>query len=184
MKHTATVALMLTFGAAGVYAQQIPVNMTFSGDSGPSLIDLKQPNTVASEENLAGNSILGTFTFRLIKASTAAPQPSTTCAGPTKVYFQDVAGGGLFRFFDGSMLMVNITGGGDCIDFSATEAHCTLTFQVTGGTGRFQGVTGVLTLTEASTPILNDASNPPNPVYFSEAGELTGTLSKGGNSRP
>jgi hypothetical protein len=183
MKHTATMALMLTLGASGVYAQQIPVNMTFSGDGSPSVIDLKHPETSTSEENLSGNSILGTFTFRLIKASTAAPQPSTTCSGPTKVYFQDVAGGGLFRFFDGSLLMVTLTGGGDCIDFAATEAHCTLTFQVTGGTGRFQGATGVLTLTEASTPVVSDASNPPNPVFFSETGELTGTISRGGSSR-
>ncbi len=46
-------ALMLTLGVAGVYAQQIPVNMTFSGDGTPSVIDLKQPNTNTSEENLA-----------------------------------------------------------------------------------------------------------------------------------
>ena len=31
MKHTATMALMLTLGVASVYAQQIPVNMAFSG---------------------------------------------------------------------------------------------------------------------------------------------------------
>ena len=45
MKHTATVALMLNLGVAGVYAQQSPVNMTFSGDGRPSVIDLKHPNT-------------------------------------------------------------------------------------------------------------------------------------------
>ena len=31
MKHIATVALMLNLGVAGVYAQQMPVKMTFSG---------------------------------------------------------------------------------------------------------------------------------------------------------
>ena len=31
MKHIATVALMLNLGVAGVYAQQRPVKMTFSG---------------------------------------------------------------------------------------------------------------------------------------------------------
>jgi hypothetical protein len=182
MKHTATMALMLTLGVAGVYAQQIPVNMTFSGDGTPSVIDLKHPNTNTSEENLAGSGSQGPFTFRLVRASTAAPQPSTTCSGPTKVYFQNVAGAGLFRFFDGSLLMVNLTDGGDCIDFAANQAQCTLTFHVTGGTGRFQGATGALTLTEASTPILSDASS--NPVFFTETGEFTGTISRGGNSRP
>ena len=182
MKHTATLALMLTLGVAGAYAQQIPVNMTFSGDGTPSVIDLKQPNTNTSEENIAGGGPLGPFSFRLVRASTAAPQPSATCAGPTKVFFQSVAGAGLFRFFDGSLLMVNLTDGGDCIDFAANEAHCTLTLQVTGGTGRFQGATGVLTLTETATPILADASS--NPVFFTETGEFKGTISRGGNSRP
>jgi hypothetical protein len=182
MKHTATIALMLTLGVAGVYAQQIPVNLTFSGNGTPSAIDLKQPNTNTSEENLEGNGTQGPFTFRLFKASTAAPQPSTTCSGPTRLYFQDVAGAGLFRFFDGSLLKVNLMDGGDCIDFAANEAHCTLIFQVTGGTGRFQGATGVLTLTETSAPILSDASS--NPVFFTETGELKGTISRGGNSRP
>jgi hypothetical protein len=79
-------------------------------------------------------------------------------------------------------LTVNLTDGGDCIDFAANQAQCTLTFQVTGGTGRFQGATGVLTFTETSTPILSDASS--NPVFFTEAGEFTGTISRGGNSRP
>jgi hypothetical protein len=184
MKHTATMVLALTLGAAGVYAQQAPVNMTFSGDAGPSAIDLKHPNTSTAEENLAGNGTQGPFTFRLVKASDAAPQPSTTCSGPTKFYFPNMAGAGVFRFFDGSLLMVNLTGGGDCIDFAATEATCTLTFQVTGGTGRFQGASGVLTLTETATPVLSDASNPPNPVFFTENGAFTGTISRGGNARP
>lgn len=181
MKYIATMALMVTLGVAGVYAQQFPVYMTFSGDGSPSVIDLKQLNTNTGEENLAGSGTLGLFTFRLIKAASVAPQPSSTCSGPTKFYFPNVAGAGLFRFLDGSLLKVTLTQGGDCIDFAANEAHCTLTFQVTGGTGRFQGVTGVLTFTETATPIISDASTPPNPVFFTEAGQFTGTISRGDN---
>jgi hypothetical protein len=181
MKRTATMALMVTLSVAGVYAQQIPVNLTFSGDGGPSVIDLKQPGTSTGEENLTGFGTQGPFTFRLVKASNNSPGPSTTCSGATKLYFPNVAGAGLFRFFDGSLLKVNLTDGGDCIDFAANEAHCTLTFQVAGGTGRFQGATGTLTFTETATPITSDASG--NPVFFTEAGEFTGTISRGGNSR-
>ena len=182
MNHTATLALMLTLGVAGVYAQEIPMNMAFSGDGTPSVIDLKQPNTTTTEENLAGSGWQGPFTFRLVRAGITTPQPSTTCSGPTKVFFPSVAGAGLFRFFDGSLLMVNLTDGGDCIDFAANQAQCTLTFQVTGGTGRFQGATGVLTFTETATPILSDAST--NPVFFTETGEFKGTISRGDNARP
>jgi len=71
--------------------------------------------------------------------------------------------------------MVNLTQGADCIDPAAGVAHCTLTLQITGGTGRFKDASGVLTLTEASMPVLADALN--NPVFFTEAGEITGTIS-------
>ena len=63
MKHIAIVALMLNLGVAGVYAQQRPVKMTFSGTLGPSTLSL-QPNTNTDEQNLAGNGTLGPFTFR------------------------------------------------------------------------------------------------------------------------
>jgi len=174
MKNITTVALMLNFGVAGVYAQQSPVNMTLSGTAAASTINLR-PGTPTSEYHLAGNGTLGPFSCRTVITGTASPQQSTTCSGPTKLFFQSVAGAGLFRFFDGSLLMVNLTDGGDCIDFAANQAQCTLTFKVTGGTGRFKDASGVLTLTEAVLPVLADASN--NPVFFASTGEFTGTVS-------
>ena len=172
MKHIATVALMLNIGVASVYAQQRPVNMTFSGTSAPSTIDLKQPNSSTVEENVAGNGTLGPFTFRDVRAAANSPQASGTCAG---VFFPSVVGGGILRFQDGSLLKVNLTGGGDCIDFVHGVGHCTLTFQIAGGTGRFQGVTGgVLTYTETALPALFDALG--MPVFFTETGDITGTI--------
>ncbi|HTS61714.1 MAG TPA: hypothetical protein VMH28_06795 [Candidatus Acidoferrales bacterium] len=179
MKHLTTIALTLNLAVAGAYAQQTgadgqqtPVKMTFSGSAGASTIDLKQPNTTTGEEDLAGNGTLGAFTFRFVNAGANGPQPSSTCSG---LYFQSVAGGGLLRFQDGSMLNVTITQGGDCIDLVHMVAHCTRTFKINGGTGRFQNASGVLTLAETALPLLADASN--NPVFFSEAGTLTGTIS-------
>ncbi len=68
MKHIATVALMLNLGVAGVYADQRPVTMTFSGTSAPSTINLQYPSTNNSEDNTAGNGTLGPFTFRNVRA--------------------------------------------------------------------------------------------------------------------
>ena len=99
MNHIATVALMLNLGVAGVYAQQKPVKMTFSGTFEPSPINL-QPGTNNDEENFAGSGTLGTFTFRSLRADNASPQPSSTCSGPTRLYFTSVAGAGVFRFQD------------------------------------------------------------------------------------
>jgi hypothetical protein len=138
-------ALMLNAGAATVYAQP-PVNITFSGDGGPSAINLNLPNTRNGEENLAGNGTFGPFTFRLVRATATSPQPSSTCSD---VFFPTIAGAGLFRFQDGSLLKAKVIGGGDCVDMVQGVGHCTLTFQIEGGTGRFEGALGgILTLTE------------------------------------
>jgi hypothetical protein len=50
-----------------------------------------------------------------------------------------------------------------------------MTFQITGGTGRFKDASGFLVLTETVLPVLADASN--NPVLFAATGEFTGTVS-------
>ena len=172
MKHISTVALMLSLGVAGIYAQQNPVRMTFSGNGVPNAIDLKHLGANTVEENVVGMGTLGSFTFRDLRAASAVPQPSSACAG---LFFPTVAGGGIFRFQDGSLLKVVITGGGDCI--GQVQATCTLTFQVTGGTGRFQGVTGgVLTYTETAVPVFFDGSGM-FPGMTTETGEITGTVS-------
>src|SRR6266478_10252074 len=98
---------MLNLGVAGVYAQQKPVKMTFSGTLGTTTTSLA-PNTNTDEQNLAGDGTLGSFTFRELHADPATPQPSSTCSGPTHLYFPNVAGGGVFRFPDGSLLTVGV----------------------------------------------------------------------------
>jgi hypothetical protein len=175
MKYIATMALMLNLGVASIYAQQNPVKMAFSGTNAPSSVNLQQPNTNNDEGNYAGSGMLGPFTFRNVRAIAASPQPSSTCSGSNELYFTSDVGAGVFRFQDGSLLKVNLTQGGDCIDFAANESHCTLTFQITGGTGRFKNASGVLTLTETVVPVLADAFQ--NPVFFAATGEFTGTVS-------
>ena len=175
MKHIATLALMLNFGVAGVYAHQKPLKMTFSGTGGAGVIDLNQPNTANLEESEAGNGPLGSFTLRIISAETTTPQSSSTCSGSTHRFSIRVSGGGVFRFEDGSLLTVNVTEGTDCVDFVAQQAHCAMTFQITGGTGRFKNASGILAFTETVVPVLANSSG--IPVYFADTGELTGTVS-------
>jgi hypothetical protein len=149
--------------------------MAFSGTVAASAVNLQQPSTTNDEENYAGNGSLGSFTFRNVRAITAFPQSSSTCSGPNKIALSSKAGAGVFRFQDGGLLKVNLTQGEDCIDLAAGEAHCTLTFQITGGTGRFKDASGTLTLTETVVPVLADALG--NPVFFATTGEFTGTVS-------
>jgi hypothetical protein len=169
MKQIATVVLMLNLGVAGLYAQQKHVNLAFSGSVEPSAINL-QPGTNTDEVNLAGSG----FTYRELHADTATPQSSSTCSGPTHLFFATVAGGGVFRFQDGSLLTVSIAGGTLCIDFTAGAAHLTETYQITGGTGRFKGASGTLTSTSTWTPTVFDAAG--NPQLLTSTGEFDGVV--------
>jgi hypothetical protein len=172
MKHAATMALILNLGVAGLYARERPVKMTFSGTAGPSAVNLQYPDAITSEYNFAGNGALGAFTFRTFSASAPSPQPSSTCSGPTQFYGTVVAGAGVLRVQDGSLLVLTLTEGTDCIDFAAQEAHCIRTFNITGGTGRFKDASGTLTFDEILHSVLADASMAP--VFFSVTGEVTG----------
>ena len=174
MKHLATVALMLNLGVASLYAQQRPVKMTFSGSMVATTLNL-QPNSVTDEEHLAGNGTLGPFTFRKLRTDGLSPRPSSACSGPNHVNIPVVGGAGVFRFQDGSLLTVAITGGDLCIDFTALAGHLTETYQITGGTGRFKGASGALTLTAMLFPVLFNASG--GVVLGTDTGEFKGTVS-------
>ena len=67
MKYVATVAVMLTLGVPGVYAQERPVKMTFSGTNVATTINLR-PGTITDEHQSAGHGSLGAFTFRELHA--------------------------------------------------------------------------------------------------------------------
>ena len=168
------IVAVLTLGVA-VLSAQGSVKMTFSGTSGNSANNLQQPNTNMDEDHFAGTGAYGSFTLSLLRAISNAPTPSSSCSGLNKVHFAEPAGGGVFRFQDGSLIYVQLTQGDDCIDFAAGHAICTLIFQITGGTGRFNNATGTLTLTETVLPVLFDALN--NPAYFAATGSIVGTVS-------
>jgi hypothetical protein len=166
------VELMLNLGVAGVYAQDIPVKMTFSGTNVATTINL-QPNTVTDEHHSAGDGTFGPFTFRELHADGAAPQPPSGCSSPR--YFAVVAGAGVFRFQDGSLLIVTIKDGSGCINLDAGYVALIVNYQITGGTGRFEGASGALTFSYRHSPVLFNASNAP--ALLALAGEIEGTVS-------
>ncbi|MBV8834837.1 MAG: hypothetical protein JO108_37055 [Acidobacteriaceae bacterium] len=185
----ATTLFIASAMPVGILAQEEPaqdsnsehthhVKMAFSGTSENSANNLQYTNTSNDEDNFAGNGPLGSFTVRLLRAIDNSPSSSPTCSGSNYLYLVEPGGGGVFRFHDGSLLYVNLTKGSDCINLEANDAHCTLIFQVTGGTGRFKHASGVLTMTELVLPVVNGpADNPNNPVLFAATGEFTGTVS-------
>jgi hypothetical protein len=172
MIHIATIALMFNLGVAGVYAQEWPVKMTFSGTNVATMINL-QPNTVTDEQHSAGNGTFGAFTFRELHADgPVAPQPSSGCSGPN---FVVLAGAGVFRFQDGSLLIVTIKDGSGCINPAVGKSALSVNYQITGGTGRFEGASGSLTNTATLRTVLRNASNAS--ALLTLTGVIEGTVS-------
>ena len=163
-------ALMLYLGVAGAYAQQKPVKMTFSGTNVATTINL-QANTVTDETHLAGGGSLGPFTFRELHADGAAAAAPSGCTGP---YFGVLKGAGVFQFLDESLLIVTVTGGSGCVNRAAGTAGLIVNYQVNGGTGRFTGASGSITMSATIMPILANAAGAP--AFLTNTGTFEGTV--------
>ena len=163
-KHLAIVALILNLGVVAARADDKSVKM-----------NLQQPDASNDGDNFAGQGTLGSVTVTNVRAIANSPGTSSTCSGSNQIFLTELAGAGVFRFRDGSLLEVNLTQGGDCIDLTTGVAHCSVTFQITGGTGRFHHASGVLTMTETVKIVAADALG--NPVFFAATGGFRGTIS-------
>jgi hypothetical protein len=151
------------------------IKMTFSGSMVPTAIDV-QPDTITDEELVAGNGTLGRFTFRKLRTDETTPQSFGSCGDGFGPSLRVTAGGGVFRFEDGSLLTVMVTDGDLCIDFDHVVGHLTEAYQITGGTGRFEGASGTLQSTADVKPVLFSVSNPNAAVLLTLTGELKGTV--------
>ena len=192
-RHLTTAALVLCFGVASLYAQQFReehatgrrVKMRFSGSIISSPLSLA-PGTLNHEEHLAGDSTLGPFTYRGLWADDPATRTDGPCGSGFGPNFQLVIGGGVFRFHDGSLLTVSLRGGVLCIDLSNPArpvGGLTETFQITGGTGRFDGIAAscgmtagdcTLELTATRGVVLRDSANAVKSM--TSVGEIKGTV--------
>ena len=183
MKRIATVALLSQLAIAGVHADDRSTNvrMKASGDSLATTINL-QDHTITDEENIAGDGTLGAFTYHGLRADSntpAIPHPPATCGTP--LFVPVATGTGVFRFDDGSLLIVNITGGGLCIDLSAGTAQVTENYVIASGTGRFGHASGSLTFVGTLMPISFNTSG--NPQLLTLAGKFEGTVTGIGHEK-
>jgi hypothetical protein len=73
-----------------------------------------------------------------------------------------LSGAGVFRFQDGSLLIVTVTDGPGCINLVEHNAALTVNYEITGGTGRFTNASGNLTMTATLVAILRNAAKDPH----------------------
>ena len=193
MRHLPTVALMLNLGVASLYAQDPAeehsrasrVRMRFSGSTMSTALTIA-PDTLNHESDVTGDGSLGPFTYRGLWADDPGSQSSGSCGGGFGPNFRVAAGGGVFRFEDGSLLTVRLTEGTLCVDI-ADPSHPVgrqfETYRITGGTGRFRhaaakcGVAAeecTLELTATRGVVLGDSSGAPK--FFTFTGDFQGTL--------
>ena len=174
MKGMVIVALVLLFGVVA-YAQDNQDNTVKTKYSGSELTTaflLQGPDTViAGEEKLGGNGSLGQFTYRALRGDDVTTLTITDACPNGNIPVTE--GEGIFRFSDGSLMTVQITGGSICVDANQI-GHLTETYQVTGGTGRFKSATGELSLEGTLNVVLNDASG--NPLLLTNVGKFDGTV--------
>jgi hypothetical protein len=154
--------------------QAQPTRMTFSGSMVPTSIDV-QPDTITDEELLAGNGTFGPFTFRKLRTDETSAAFFGSCGSGVGPSIRVVAGGGVFRFEDGSLLTVTITEGVLCVDVDHGVGHLAETYQITGGTGRFEGATGALRSTGTLSAVVFNASETAA-LLLTNAGQLQGTV--------
>jgi hypothetical protein len=184
MKRIATVALVSTLAIASAHADDRSTNirMKASGDSLATTINLIA-SSVTDEETLAGDGTLGAFTYHGLRADLdipAGPVDPSVCGTPLFVPVAPV-GSGVFRFDDGSLLVVNITGGGICIDLAAGTGQTTETYTIASGTGRFEHASGGLTFTGTLMPVTFNADG--NPQLLTLTGKIEGTVTGIGHGR-
>jgi hypothetical protein len=173
MLAASTQALRAVEHEPGVDSREGQVKMAFSGSMTPTAIDV-QPNTITDEELLAGNGTLGPFTFRKLRTDETSPESFGPCGSGFGPSLRVLAGAGVFRFEDGSLLTVTVTEGVLCVDLDHLVGHLTETYQITGGTGRLKDATGSLQSTGTLNPVMFSASNAA--VLLTNAGQLKGTV--------
>ena len=179
MKRMALAALVAHLAVSSVFAENrsTHVSMTASGTMNGTEFNFG-PNTVTDDEILAGEGTLGAYTYKALRTDArtpSIPEPPFTCATPLFLPVVQDAGAGVFRFEDGSLLVVNVTGGGICIDLSAGMAQLTQTYEIARGTGRFKHASGTLTSKLTVIPVLFDAAGAA--TFLTMNGKFEGSIS-------
>ena len=89
-------------------------------------------------------------------------------------FFGVLKGAGVFRFQDGSLLIVTVVDGSGCINPTAGNAALIVNYQISGGSGRFAGASGDLKMTGTLMCWLRNASNAC--TFLTNTGKFEGTI--------
>ena len=150
----ATMLTVLSTSAAFAQGKNLSVRGSFDGHG----IGVVQGGTLQASGGGAGNaSHIGRFTY-VMQATVNLTSPNTSAS--TGVF--------LLAFNNGDVIHGSFTGVGG--PPGPNEGHIVENLTINGGTGRFEGATGSLTLDQ-----IVDQSTAP--AFLSHSGTLTGTIS-------
>ena len=151
----AAMVMVLSTSAALAQAKSLSVRGSFDGHG----IGVVQGGTLQASAGGAGNALhIGRFTYVL--NATVNPTVNPNSGSSTGVF--------LLVFNNGDVIHGSFTGLGG--PTGPNEAHIVENLTINGGTGRFEGATGSLTLDR----IVDQSTWP---AFESHSGTLTGTIS-------
>ena len=167
-------SLVLAFtGPPRAEAEQgiIKVNWRFAGTVINS-VEVTEPGTFVSNPNvLIDVQAVGSPGNAVIRALGSTDSPSGVCLGGQGLVFDLVRNDLIATFSDLSLLAAALDNGSVCVNLITGEAQGVIHLVVTGGTGRFVGATGNLTIQDfVIRPVSPFAS------LALETGEIVGTI--------
>jgi hypothetical protein len=141
--RAALLSSCLLLPATVTSAETIPFHAKLQETSHPTAIDTNSDANPAIFVLAEGKSNLGRTTRH--GWVEVLPWDGATFCGPTHVLIDYRYGESVFRFLDGSQLFAHFKSGGLCFDFSAGSFAADGEIEIVGGTGRFEGASGILT---------------------------------------
>ena len=169
---TVLTALALVLGVA--QAQVQPVQYSYSGTSVPTAIDSNGDGILAGEVLASANGTGGKLTFRALEELGAPIGPTARCPAPL-VEFPHRTAVSTATTEDGSMYFERLVAGHLCVNTSTGAFSFEITYEIFGGTGRFEGATGSIATKGTGRIIF---AVPGKALYSVLAGTSTGSIAK------
>src|SRR5262249_44104516 len=131
---------------------------TFSGSILPSTVDFDGDGIPAGAASIAGNSNMGAFVAQgLVDVTFGGPGLCPNGNPGVLLNGGPGTGGVVFRFHSGELLSAKVSSTHECFDLTNNVAILAIELEITGGTGRFVGAAGSVTVNADASVVAANA---------------------------